>query len=37
MGKIVGILDKFSVAKTANDKALIEMAKSYLPTDQAEK
>lgn len=34
MGKIVGVLDKLSIAKTANDKALIEMAKSYLPSDQ---
>ena len=37
MGKIVNILDKLSVAKTANDKAMIEMAKSYLPSDQNEK
>ena len=34
MGKIVGVLDRLSIAKTANDKALIEMAKSYLPSDQ---
>ena len=34
LGKIVGVLDKLSIAKTANDKALIEMAKSYLPSDQ---
>ena len=37
LGKIVGILDKLSIAKTANDKALIDMAKSYLPSDQNEK
>ena len=37
MGKIVGVLDKLSIAKTANDKALIDMAKSYLPSDQDEK
>lgn len=37
MGKIVGVLDKLSIAKTANDKALIDMAKSYLPAEQNEK
>ena len=37
MGKIVNILDRLSIAKTANDKAMIEMAKSYLPSDQSEK
>ena len=36
LGKIVGILDKISIAKTANDKAMINIAKSYLPSDQAE-
>ena len=37
LGKIVGLLDRLSVAKTANDKALIEIAKSYLPTAQDDK
>lgn len=36
LGKIVGILDKISIAKTANDKAMINIAKSYLPSDQSE-
>ena len=36
LGKIVGVLDKLSIAKTANDKAMINIAKSYLPSDQSE-
>lgn len=36
LGKLVGFLDKISIAKTANDKAMINIAKSYLPSDQTE-
>lgn len=37
LGKIIGFIDHFSIAKTANDKKLIEIAKENLEKEPNEK
>lgn len=37
LGNIIGFLDKFSIAKTANDKELIRIAKENIEKKKEEK